>query len=154
MQQSNATKEFIHRIETRQFAVITKFQDYLLIGKCRRILSDDDNDWIFDRLDIERTDATMKLQQQMSTIQMVFNRLVRLTWKPEYIKGRKLTAGACKPTSNCLGSAVKPKNGQNLKPVLLPKSIYVSRLETTVKSDDIVNHTAKIIKSFEYDRFP
>lgn len=58
------------------------------------------------------------------------------------IKGRKLTAGACKATSNCLGSAIKPKNAPNLKPerVLLPKSIYVSRLETTVKSDDVVNH--------------
>lgn len=58
-QQSNATKEFMHRIETRQFAVITKFQNYLLIGKCRRILCDDDNDWIFDRLDIERTDVIL-----------------------------------------------------------------------------------------------
>lgn len=58
------------------------------------------------------------------------------------IKGRKLTAGACKITSHSLGSAVKPKNALGTKPerIILPKSIYVSRLETTVTSDDVVNY--------------
>lgn len=66
------------------------------------------------------------------------------------LKNRTLVTGTIETSEHCLGKAVQPQtqklhasNPTNNQRVNLPKSIYVSRLETSVKADDIVSYITK-----------
>lgn len=66
-------------------------------------------------------------------------------------KNRKLSSGTKNISEHGLGGAVQIKRASTVKPkrVFLPKSIYLSRLQTSVKPDDIVRFMKKNVQGLD-----